>query len=332
LVAEERQVTLEPLGTKEPLYELIDVPEHFGPIQRLVDDHKIKTYAFTQDDYNSWYFGDDNPFGRRIGHAAILANDVLQLFTTLYDPSAVVGFHTHEELWFHNPVFEGEVATLEGAYVEKYERRGKGYVVMEAEARGEDGRLLITHRGEEIMRIHPGSVRGQKVSEKEETSNGGKSEERGRVSGEYRKDIEPVAQARRDLEPGTPIAPLRKHTIQEQVSIFSRAGRFIKNIHSDIDVAREAGLEVPIVQGQQQLGYLTEMLTNFFGASWFTSGWVKVKFIGSVDVGETVTARGAVTGAAQEEGRTRLELEVWVETESGDMTTVGWASALVDEV
>ena len=202
-------------------------------------------------------FGDDNPFGRRIGHASTLANDVLQLFTTLYDASAVVGFHTHEELWFHNPVFEGEVATLEGAYVDKYERRGKGYAVMEAEARGEDVRRLITHRGVEIMRIYPGSVRGQIASRQAEPSNGGNSEERRRVSGEYRKDIEPVAQARRDLEPRTPIIPLKKRPTQEQVAIFSRAGRFIKNIRTDIEVAREAGLEVPIVQGQQQVGYLT---------------------------------------------------------------------------
>ncbi len=113
------------------------------------------------------------------------------------------------------------------------------------------------------------------------------------------------------------------------MSIFSRAGRFIKNIHTDLDVAREAGLEIPIVQGQQQVGYLTEMLTNFFGASWFTSGWEKVKFIGSVDVGETVTARGAVTGESEEDDGTRLELEIWVETESGEMTTVGWARALL---
>ena len=48
-MTEERQVTLEPLGTKEPLYELIDVPEHFGPIQRLVDDRKIKTYGLRRD-------------------------------------------------------------------------------------------------------------------------------------------------------------------------------------------------------------------------------------------------------------------------------------------
>jgi hypothetical protein len=45
------------------------------------------------------------------------------------------------------------VATLKGAYVEKYERRGKRYVVMKAEARGEDGRLLITHPGVICFRV-----------------------------------------------------------------------------------------------------------------------------------------------------------------------------------
>jgi acyl dehydratase len=151
-----------------------------------------------------------------------------------------------------------------------------------------------------------------------------------RVSGEYRRDIAPVERARPGLEPGTPIVPLVKRANPEQMSVFSMISPFSKNIHTDLEAAEAAGLRLPIMQGQQQVCFIAELLTNFFGASWFTSGWEKVKFISPLYTYDSVTARGAVTGEVEEEEGTRLELEVWVENEAGEMTAVGWASALVD--
>ena len=306
-------------GTKEGLYELIEIPEDFGPCEVTVDDHKVKTYAFTQDDYHDWYFK-DSPFGGRIGHASILANDLLCLFLTKYNPNTIIGLHTQEELSFHSPVKVGETATLQGRYVEKYVKRGKGYVVMEAEARGEDGRLLVKHRGIEIMRILVG-----------ETEKGTEKNVEKKVTGEYDKSIPEAAKAYADIAIGTPIAPLRKVTTPEQTMIFSNAGRYVKNTHTDLEVARKAGLDRLLVQGQQQVGYLTEMLTNFFGASWFVSGYEKVKFIRPVLVGETLVSRGKVVGKTEENGKVRLELEIWNENSKGELTAVGWANAIVGE-
>jgi len=299
-------------------YENIVLGEDFGPVEEVVDDYKVKKFAFMVDDYHPWYFG-DSPFGRRIGHAAILANDLLQLFTQVYDPNTVVGLHTQEELWFVNPVFVGERVRLYGKYVEKYERRGKGYVVMEADARGEDGRVLLRHRGVEILHIEPGPVVGKGTAEAPEK----------RVTGEYRKDVAPVTQARRGILPGTPLAPLVKRVMQDQIAVFSGVGKHLKNIHTDIEVARKGGLPNTIAQGMMETIYLTELLTGFFGPAWFTTGWEKMKFIAPVFSGETLTARGVVTGETQEAEGTRLELEIWCQNAAGTMTAAGWASARV---
>ncbi len=297
-------------------YENIVLGEDFGPIEEVVDDYKVKRFAFMMDDYHPWYFG-ESPFGKRIGHAAILANDLLQLFTQVYDPNTVVGLHTQEELWFVNPVFVGERARLYGKYVEKYERRGKGYVVMEADARGEDGRVLLRHRGVEILHIEPGPVVGKGTASPPEK----------RVAGEYRKDVEPVTKAQPGILPGTPLAPLVKTIMQDQIAVFSGVGKHLRNIHTDIEMARKAGLSTTLAQGMMETIYLTELLTNFFGPSWFTTGWEKMKFIAPVFSGETVTARGAVTGEARDAEGTRLELEIWCENSAGKMTAAGWASA-----
>ncbi|MEK8173751.1 hypothetical protein NKH77_46925 [Streptomyces sp. M19] len=45
-------------GLKEPVFENLEIPEKLGPATVLVDDHKIKRYAFTQDDYHPWHFED----------------------------------------------------------------------------------------------------------------------------------------------------------------------------------------------------------------------------------------------------------------------------------
>ncbi|MCM3763252.1 MaoC family dehydratase [Alkalihalobacillus oceani] len=307
------------IGKKEGLFELIEIPETFGPLKYTVDDHKIKTYAFTQNDYHPWYFN-DSPFGKRIGHASILGNDLLSLFLTKYDPNSIIGLHTQEEMWFHNPVYVDEEITIQGEYTEKYKKRNKGYVVMKAEARGADGRLIVQHRGVEIMRIHAGAVVAKKTA---------KVNDENQVTGEYDIALEPAPKASSVIKPGTPIPFLEKRTSQEQASVFSWVGKYFKNIHNNLEQAQKAGLALPLVQGQQQFGYLTEMLTGFFGEKWFTSGWQKVKFIHPITVGEKITCKGVVKECFVENDETKLRLEIWVENEDGVMTSVGWASASV---
>ncbi|HSB77686.1 MAG TPA: MaoC/PaaZ C-terminal domain-containing protein [Candidatus Methylomirabilis sp.] len=301
-------------------YENIVLNEDFGPITEKVDDYKVKKFAFTMDDYHPWYFG-ESPFGQRIGHAGILANDLLQLYTQVYDANTAVGLHTHEELWFVNPVRVPEQVTLYGKYVEKYEHRGKGYVVMEADAQGEDGRILLRHRGVEILHIEPGPVVGKSTVEARER----------RVTGEYRKDIEPVSHARVGLAPGTPLVPLHKQPLQDQIAVFSLVGKHVRNVHTDIEVARRAGLKDTLAQGMMESIYLTELLTSFFGPTWFTTGWQKVKFIRPVYCGDRLTARGVVTGDRRESRRTRLEVDIWVENSAGEMTAAGGASGRLAE-
>ncbi|MBI2563691.1 MAG: MaoC family dehydratase [candidate division NC10 bacterium] len=116
---------------------------------------------------------------------------------------------------------------------------------------------------------------------------------------------------------------------QEQVAVFSGVGKHLRNIHTDIGIARKGGLPNTMIQGMMECVYLTEMLTSFFGPAWFTTGWEKMKFIRPVYSGETITAHGAVTGESRDAEGTRLELEIWVENAAGEMTAAGWASARV---
>ena len=307
-------------GLKEPVFDNLEVPEDFGPITVTVDDHKIKRFAFTQDDLGSWYL-DKSPFGgKRIGQSCLLGNDLLQLFTLKYSGSKTVGFHTEEQLWFENPVFLDEQVTLSGTYVEAYERRGQGYVVMEAKAVGEDGRTIIRHRGLEILRTVPGVLGGR-----------GSSTPTKRVTGEIPDGAKIIEKISSDVQVGDVLASSDKVITAEQAAVFSRVGEYVRNTHSDLLVAREGKLRMPIVQGQQQAGLVADYLTEAFGIRWFTNGWFRLKFINPLEVFDPISLTAKVVGIeGNETNGVKVELEVWIRRASdAKLTTVGWASCAI---
>ncbi|MFD5747357.1 hypothetical protein [Streptomyces sp. NPDC127033] len=306
-------------GLKEPEFENLAIPEELGTVRVVVDDHKIKRYAFTHDDHSPWHLT-ESPFGgRRVGHAALLGNDLVQLFTLVYAASKVVGYHTEEQMWFDSPAALDEIVTLHGTYTEAYRRRGEGYVVMEAEATGEDGRSVVRHRGVEILRTVPGTIGGR----------GSAAPER-RVTGEIPPDARTVGTLGPDVRPGDVLAPLHKTVTAEQAAVFSRVGEYVRNIHNSLDAARAGGLRVPIVQGQQQFGVLAQLLTLRAGPTFFTGGWLRVKFLAPLEVFEPFTSTGVVTAVTPVDDGLRVDLEVWVRRDTDDrLITAGWAAVTV---
>lgn len=307
-------------GLKEPVYEQIEIPEPFGPVDVLVDDLKIKRFAFVADDFGDWYLK-ASPWGGRIGQPGLLANDLLQLFTTRYAPSRVVGLHTTEELGWERPVRLGEVVRLSGRYTDRYEQRGQGSVVMEAEARDRGGAVLLRHRGVEIMRTVPGEV-------------GGRGSARGgdgpRITGEHDAALPLVERLAPDAVAGQGLLPLRKEITFEQMAVFSRLGEFVRNIHNDLGKAREdAGLDVPIVQGQQQVCHLAERAVRAFGAAWFTGGQLKAKFLRPVKAFETIDVAGVVREVVRDGDTTIVDLDMWIRAADGALVTVAWARCAV---
>lgn len=306
-------------GLKDPVFENLEIPEAFGPVTVTVDDHKIKRFAFTQDDYNAWTL-DASPFdGRRVGHACLLGNDLLQLFTLKYAGSKTVGFHTEEQMWFDSPVFLGEQVTLSGSYTEAYERRGQGYVIMQARAVGEDGRSIVRHRGVEILRTVPGAIAGR-----------GSGKPDRKVTGDVPADARRIESVDSDIRVNDVLAPLGKVITAEQAAVFSRIGEFVRNIHSDFVVARQGKLRLPIVQGQQQVGVLGEYMTRAFGRHWLTGGWMRVKFINTLEVFDPISVQAMVTEVAGTPDGQRVDLDLWIRRQSDrNLTTVGWASCVL---
>jgi acyl dehydratase len=303
------------VALKEPTWENVEIGERFGPIDIVIDEHRIKSYAYAINDYHPWYFG-DSPFGGRIGHATLLTNPLLAIYVLGYNRDNVAGLHARDELELFGPIKLGQRITLEGAFTDKFVRRGKGYTVLTAEARDAQGKVLVRHKGVEVFRIPQGLVPGQRTATPEGFA----------VSGEIPAAAPIAESASRDTPVGAAIPGVSDVVTFEQMTIFSFGTR---NIHTDRESAVKAGLPAPIAQGLMSTGYVSKMLVNFFGKHWFMTGRTSHAFLKTVEINDVITARGLVRERVKDGDGVRLVLDVWCRNQKGEMTTVGTASAVV---
>ena len=65
------------------------VGEELGPIEYLVTEEMVRDYADAVDDHNPYFF-QDSPFGGRIAHPTIGANDYALVLATKYSMTGTV--------------------------------------------------------------------------------------------------------------------------------------------------------------------------------------------------------------------------------------------------
>lgn len=138
--------------------------------------------------------------------------------------------------------------------------------------------------------------------------------------------------AHRDLDIGYEIEPITYEITQEKINIYSRYvfdGRDTKNIHTDDEVARKAGLPRALAQGRYPIGYISERMMDFFGKGWVQGGKLEVSLVKGIFPGDTITVKGIITEKIAEGDKTRLVLDVWLENQHGEPATAGVASGLV---
>ena len=141
-----------------------------------------------------------------------------------------------------------------------------------------------------------------------------------------------MTKAHKDLEIGFEIEPKVYEITQEKVNIYSRYvfyGKDTKNIHTDNETAKRAGLPRAIAQGRYPVGYLSETMLEFFGEGWIRGGRLDVSLIKGIYPGDTITIKGKIRDKIQETGATRIVLDVWLENQKGEKATAGTASGIV---
>jgi acyl dehydratase len=133
---------------KKLTYEAVQVGEEFVSDEHLVTPEDIETYAFAVDDHHPW-FSEASPFGGPIAHPTLLGNQALRLRHSRYIVHA--GLHARMEFEFREPIRPGVRVRSRGRVVDKYERRGKPYMVTEFETADEDGTVLVRGRFTQML-------------------------------------------------------------------------------------------------------------------------------------------------------------------------------------
>ncbi|MEK8173747.1 MaoC family dehydratase [Streptomyces sp. M19] len=288
-------------------------PEKFGPFEIVVDERLVKNYAFAQDDPPRAPCCSTAPPPPTPPSSPTNCSSSSTRRTTATPPRACTPGRT-------SPSTRPSVSARRSpSAAATWRPTGAAARVRRHGGRG-------ARRGRAAARPAPGhgdhagaGVRGGRQGHGARTGPPGDR----RTASRRRTRRAGVVRPRR-AHPGPPAA---QRVCQEQMYVFSWGGRGFSNIHTDLAGARRSGMDRTIAQAMQQVGYVSQMMGEFHGPGWLADGHLSLKFIRPFYVGDAVTARGAVLGPVDHDGRRHLESEVWVENEAGEKTAVGWAHA-----
>ncbi|HYC47171.1 MAG TPA: MaoC family dehydratase [Burkholderiales bacterium] len=134
-------------------YEDVTVGEEFQSDDFTVKPEDVDTFAYAVDDHHPWYF-EDSPFGGKITHPTLLGNQALLMRHNKYIVPA--GLHAKMQFEFVEPIRVGMRVRSHGKVLDKYERRGRHYMVTQFETR-EEGTGKVLARGQFTQMIFPKS-------------------------------------------------------------------------------------------------------------------------------------------------------------------------------
>ena len=98
-----------------------------------------------------------------------------------------------------------------------------------------------------------------------------------------------------------------------------------KNVHTDDEFARKCGLPGRAASGAMVQGCVVDFLADIFGVEWLGNGSFNLKFVAPVQIGDSVVLRARCSDTRDEGGRTRVDVELVCENQSGEAVAVGTA-------
>lgn len=125
------------------------VGEELEPITVEVTLDMIKEYGEILDDNNP-YYAENKDFEGPIGQPSLASILAYQPFNTVITPEPG-GIHAKQEFEFHAPIRPGVKAKIIGKVVDKYEKRGRKYIIFETRIEDEEGKLLVSGKSYSIV-------------------------------------------------------------------------------------------------------------------------------------------------------------------------------------
>jgi acyl dehydratase len=300
-------------GSEQEIYMSGDVfvGRDYGRHDIIIDADAVAKYCDAVDDRNAIYTG-TSPFGGPVAPALVRHSEVYEYYVpgepapAWYLPALVGNLHARQEFELFAPVMVGDAIHTRSFIADRYAKRGRDYLVNEVLYFNADDALIA--RG----RTHQSFL--------QEKKDDGVVIDKTREKTPGRKFEVDVSAAREEIP-----------ALQKQISL-DMCWKFSgprKNYHNDRESAIKWGFPEIVVQGMMSVCFLSEMMTNRFGAGWLAGGKINVNLVNIVWQTDRLTCRGYVREITPEGERQRAHLDVWCEKEDGTKATIGTASAIV---
>lgn len=113
--------------------------DNLGTKEVVITEDVLRCYLSAIESQHSWYL-EGSPFGRPIVPSTIFDEEVLRMLDSVYERFGSI--HAKQEYEFKSPAFVGERLRVKTRITDKYIERGRGWMVLDMEVIGEDGREI----------------------------------------------------------------------------------------------------------------------------------------------------------------------------------------------
>jgi hypothetical protein len=274
------------------------VGRHCGSSRYVASRDVVDFYADALDDHHPLYATYAPPL--------LYHSECYRFLGEWYLHNLIGNLHARQEWLLFAPIAVGAAVQTRSTIIERYQKRGRDYVVNETDVvDAGSGALLV--RG----RTHQSFLQ-------EETDGDGFVVDKATAGKKQPRPPFPTAT-------GADIEPVAKVVDQRRCWMFSGPGR---NYHTDPEEARKLGFPNIVVQGMMTTCFVAEVMLNRFGEGFLAGGRMDLKLTNVLWVDERVTAHAKEREASREGTRTRVHCDVWVEKDDGARILIGDASAV----
>jgi acyl dehydratase len=280
------------------------VGRFYGRRELEITPETVRKYSAGTGDWNPRYTG-QSEFGAPVAPALILHSEIYR--DVSWYLSVFGNLHAKQEWQMFHPIMAGDRVSAVRTIVDRYVKRDREYVVNEVDVFSSEGRLLNRGRTHQSFLLKKEDGSAPVVD----------------------KDREKRSDRRFDLADGTVLEKIDGSPREITLEMCQEFSGPQKNYHNDVEQARLLGFPDIVVQGMMSLCFVSEMMTDRFGAGWYVGGRMNVNLVNVLWQGETVTPKAVLRDVTPEGSRERANLEVWCEKGDGTKIVVGTASAVL---
>jgi acyl dehydratase len=275
------------------------VGRHCGSNRYEVTPEVVAFYADALDDHN--------PLWSSYAPPLLHHSECYKHLGDWYLKNLFGNLHAQQDWEIFAPIPIGSVLRTRSTIIDRYQKRGRDYVVNETDCLDErDGRLLV--RGRTYQSFLPPKERQGEAGFVVDEATAGKKQPRAPF---------PTAT-------GADLTPLKKTVDARRCWMFSGPG---KNYHTDREQAIKLGFPNIVVQGMMSTCFVAQLMTDTFGIGFLEGGKLSLKLTNVLWVDESVSVYGKLRESVPEGTRERVHCDVWVEKDDGSRVLIGSASA-----